>query len=254
MAISRVRAVLAALLVGGLGMGVVWVYGGLGTGAEVPGRPLRMVSSQRSFPTPGSVAPPATATDGEQPTTEVPSPSATKPSLEALRASDAFIEFAEARRAQAAPGAGLAYHSFGWRGADGEGYRFREPAALWNTVVAPIRDDLLRQGTEFREPLFDPDGKPSHPFVAFYPREPGAPQLVAFASPFIDEGGDVAIRVHAVLLDVVEEGPSRGEAGLRARMNPRTISPSQYDDWAALASKGIEPDLLAWALERGTGR
>ena len=259
MAIGRVRAALAALLVGGLAAGVVWVYAGLGGGPGVAGAQSRIVSSEppsampsprATGPEPRAAAPPSTAPVASASPALTPTPGR----LDALRASDAYLEFAEASRARTAPGAGLAYDSFGWHGTDGHEYWFRHRSALWNTVVSPIRDDLLLQGTEFREPLFDVRGKPSHPFVAFYPREPGELQLVAFVCPFIDKGSDVAVRVHAVLLDVVEEGSYRGQASLRARMTPFTVSASDYENWTALATEGIKPELLAWVLQSGQSK
>src|SRR5680860_454429 len=195
MSLGKLRAALAALLVGGLAAGVIWVY------AAEPPRELSAAPRAEAAPFPSESEPAAvTASTTPAPLTATPTPMSAPteppPTLEELRASDAYIEFAETRRARSAPGVDLAYRAFGWDGANGRKYEFLDPSNLWNSVTGPIRDDLLRHGKELREPLFPSSQRQSSPFVALYPRLSGHPQLLAFITPLTRPGGQVVVRVH----------------------------------------------------------
>lgn len=246
------RAALAALLVGGLAAAVMAVYAGGGASADAPAEELA-IATVAPLPQPSASASASDQTSEPPPPAGVTSsPSAgPSPSLEELRASDAFVEFAEARRARSAPGADLAYQSFGWDGGDGNVYRFLESSTLWNVATAPVRDDLLRYGQEWRQPLFSSE-KPSSPYIARYARSGADSQLLAFITPVLAADGRPVLRIHAVLLDVEVEPPTKGTASILGSMPPFSIQADGYESWSDAAANGFRPKIMQWAA--GTGK
>ena len=244
MSLGKLRAALAALLVGGLAAGVIWVY------AAEPPRELSAAPRAEAAPFPSESEPaavPASTTPAPVSATPTPTPAPTEPppTLEDLRASDAYIEFAETRRARSAPGVDRAYNGFGWDGGDGNYYEFVNASTLWNEVVQPVRDDLLRSGHEFKGAILDQTVQ--HAYVGIKPRRPSDPQVIAFYAFSSSADGETRVRIHAARIAVETKGSARGKGTLKERMPPFEVSPSGYSAWESMAAASIRPRLESWA-------
>ena len=249
MSLGKLRAALAALLVGGLAAGVLWVY------AAEPPRELSAAPRAEAAPFPSESEPaavPASTTPAPVSATPTPTPAPTEPppTLEDLRASDAYIEFAETRRARSAPGVDRAYNGFGWDGGDGNYYEFANASTLWNEVVQPIRDDLLTAGYEHRGPILDDVGDEASDaasYVGIQRRAHGGLQVVVFIAPMnLMEGSELALRVHAVAINVTTEGAERGIGRIDSRLPPFTAIAEEYSSWSDIARTGIDSRIEQW--------
>jgi|GEM_PF-5036065 len=243
MSLGKLRAALAALLVGGLAAGVLWVY------AAEPPRELSAAPRAEAAPFPSESEPaavPASTTPAPVSATPTPTPAPTEPppTLEDLRASDAYIEFAETRRARSAPGVDRAYNGFGWDGGDGNYYEFVNASTLWNEISGPVRDQLLDLGIEYKGELLD--GEIPAPYVVSFRRHADEDtQTIALIGASETNHG---IRVHIAAVSIALN-TVKGQLGygvLIDRMQPFTLNPQRYKTWSELSGEGIEPPITSW--------
>ncbi len=171
--------------------------------------------------------------------------------LKRLRKTDAFVEFANFDRARLAPNYERALGDFGWYDPARQGLvRFANLRQLWNKVVKPIRDDLLLAGSEYRGEFLD--GSVRGGVIGVVEGGRPAAQLLDFISLVEKDNGAVKVRVHAVVLDVVEQRTSSRYARgrLLERMPPFTLDPANYKTTAELGTRGIGPRVERWAQEQ----
>jgi hypothetical protein len=223
----------------------VWLLLSDGAGAGPPGQPQSAgaAPSEATSEAPASEPPSETASEPQSTATE----ETRAERLARLRKTDAFVEFANWDRARTAPNYERALGDFAWYDPYRDGYvRFINAKQLWNRVVAPVRDDLLLQGNEYRGRLLD--GRVSGPITGPYPRRADDAQLIGFLALYRGRSTPLD-RVHAVLIDVNSDQASGGYARGRviALMKPFTVDPGKFESLSSLAEDGISPRLRAWA-------
>lgn len=134
--------------------------------------------------------------------------------LEALRASDRYVAFAEHERARQVEWPGGMVGA--WSGFARAGYANVEE--LWDEVVGPIRDDALLAGEPFGGALWnEQNAVPAYLPGGWSDETTGRGDAFVFTYRFIDPGsGEPVERTHAVLIR--KDGD--GDGGVAARMEP----------------------------------
>ncbi len=229
----------------------VWLLLSDGGGAAGQPQSAGVAPSVSSTESPASETPSETASEPQSTATDAPRETRAE-RLARLRKTDAFVEFANWDRARTAPNYERALGAFSWYDAQRNSHvGFINAKRLWNKTVAPIRDDLLLTGPDYRGRILDDrvDGG----ITAAYERQGEQPQLVAFLAPYEAPDGSPMGRINAVLIEVSDLRGERAYARgrLLARMDPFTVAPNDYSTNAELAERGVSPRLRAWAEERG---
>lgn len=174
---------------------------------------------------PGPTRAPTTATQSEPepPSTPTINDSAPEARLEELRASDAYLEFAEADRARHAPGADRAIDGFGTIRLSDDGSEqipgepFSNLDDAWNATAPQVRDDLLLAGEQYVGPV--PEIEEFRPAVyRIWPTASveGRGEVSAFLAAYQGPEGPT-LRVHPVLV------PLLGGAGAEAVVAEITV-------------------------------
>ena len=243
---ASVRVAAVIIVIALMSAVAVWLLLSDGADAGPPGQPQSAGAAPSEAPTELSASETPSETASEPQSTATEETRAER--LARLRKTDAFVEFANWDRARTAPNYEHALGDFGWYDPERDGYvRFINAKQLWNKVVAPVRDDLLLAGPDYRGPILD--GRVDGGIAGVYERQGQERQLIAFVAPFEAPDGTPMGRVNAVLVDVSgEQGLSSYAQGrLLARMKPFTVAPADYATNAELARRGIRPHLEAWA-------
>jgi hypothetical protein len=246
---ASVRVAAVIIVIALMAAVAVWLLLSDGAGAGPPGQPQSAGVAPSEAPTESSASETPSETAWEPQSTATEETRAQR--LARLRKTDAFVEFANWDRARTAPNYERAWGDFGWYDHHRDGYvRFIDAQQLWNQAVAPVRDDLLLQGEEYRGPLLD--GRVSGPVVSVLPRRPGDHQVVGFVALHVGGSGETLDRVHAVMVEVSSDRTSgqyaRGD--IVARMRPFTIDPAAFESLDDLASEGIGPRVKAWTTRK----
>lgn len=140
----------------------------------------------------------------------------TDPVLVALRASERYLAFAEHERAQRAPSAipGEPPGAEAWNLFAERGYANAEK--LWDEVVGPIRDDALRAGEPYTQPIWEERSGTDAwiPGVWYDESTEGRGDAFRFAVRFLDPStGEPVERTYGVIILANEVG--RGHVAAR---------------------------------------
>ena len=243
---ASVRVAAVIIVIALMAAVAVWLLLSDGAGAGPPGQPQSAGAAPSEAPTELSASETPSETASEPQSTALEETRAER--LARLRKTDAFVEFANWDRARTAPNYERAVGDFAWYDPNRDGYvRFINAKQLWNKVVAPIRDDLLLQGDEYRGRLLG--GRVSGPITGPYVRRAGDAQLIGFLALYRGRSTNPLDRVHAVLVDVDSDQASGRYARGRvvAFMKPFSVDPGKFDSLSSLAADGISPRIRAWA-------
>jgi hypothetical protein len=198
----RTITTVAALLL--LGLGLV----GCEAGGSVVEPTATPTSIPTSIPTVRTTVPVVPTTPAEpSPPTATPTPSV-DPELEALRAGNAFLEFAEADRARTATWARLGYDSFAPHRGDDVLFEWTNKEALWNSIAPGFRDECLLAGPQAVRPMWDAAALIPAGIEPRWTDEStgGRGQFVEFVCAYVDEAaGEPTERWRAVLI-ATDEG------------------------------------------------
>lgn len=161
--------------------------------------------------------------------------------LAELRATDRYLAIAEHDRAAGLewpPGFAGAWETFAERG-------YANEEALWDEAVQPIRDDALRAGEPFMEPIWDEE----YPTPAYIPvgwtdeTTQGRGDAISFAVRFT-AGGPVE-RWHAVLI----RPGADGDGELVARMEPFDLRRGDAPDFPSAHDRAYDR-VWEWVQEQ----
>jgi hypothetical protein len=212
---------------------------GLGlVGCEAVGSVVEPTATPTSVPTVPTTVPVVPTTVPVVPTTVpvVPTPSI-DPELEALRAGNVFLEFAEAERARTATWARLGYDHFAPRTAGEVLFEWSNKEALWNSIAPGFRDECLLAGSPAVRPMWDTAALIPAGISMRWTDDStrGRGQFAEFVCAYIDEAtSEPTERWRAVL--IATDDDLVGE--VVATMPPFTVPESDFEtfeealDWA----------------------
>jgi hypothetical protein len=194
-------------------------------------------------PTPAADAGPATPSPAATTGAATPAPPAPEPmTLEALRATERFLELAPHDRAADAPWARFGWGLFAPQAAGETLFEWSNKAALWDELAPAFRDTCLLAGPEADRPMWDAEVLiPAGAGPAWNDDSTeGRGQFVEFSCVYDDDGAPVE-RFFGVLITTDVTGAGH----VRALMPPFDVRESDYPDFQT-SRDGVDAQLWAW--------
>lgn len=228
-----------------LGVVAVLAFGCDGQDEAVPSptTPLPTTPSPTT-PLPASPSPTATPTPI---TTPSETEDAREAELEELRATNRFLELAEADRAKTATWARFGYHQFAPH-ADGEVlFEWANKDELWNSIAPRIRDECLLAGPPATRPMWDTKVViPAAIDPAWNDQTTGGRgQVMELSCNYMDEGQPVE-SIWGVL--IATDDQKRGSVALIS--DPFVILERHHDDFDS-SRQAVDGYLWDWAMAGG---